>query len=89
MTKHICKTCGTQHGDSPEAPDHCEICKDDRQYVGWEGQQWTTHEELAQYYTQRIDSEEDLLAIGVKPAFAIDQRAFLLPTDAGNILGKA
>jgi len=89
MTKYICKTCGTQHSDSPKAPDHCEICEDDRQYVCWEGQQWTTHEELVQTYTQRIDFEEDLVAIGIKPTFAIDQRALLLPTDAGNILWES
>jgi hypothetical protein len=86
MTKHICKTCGTQHSEKPETPDRCLICNDDRQYVDWEGQQWTTHEALAKEYTQRIEFEEDLLAIGMTPDFAIDQRAFLLPTDAGNIL---
>lgn len=89
MKKYICKTCGTQHSDSPEAPDHCDICEDERQYVGWEGQQWTTHEELVDIYAQRIEFEENLLAIGVEPAFAIDQRAFLLPTDAGNILWES
>lgn len=89
MTKFICNTCGAQHGESHHAPDHCEICEDDRQYVGWEGQKWTTHEELAEHHEQRIEIEEDLLAIGIKPAFAIDQRAFLLPTDVGNILWES
>jgi len=89
VTTHICKTCGTQHSESTETPDHCKICEDDRQYVGWEGQQWTTHEELEQHYAQRIDFEEDLLAIGMKPDFAINQRALLLPTDAGSILWES
>jgi len=89
MTKFIFNTCGAQHGESHHAPDHCEICEDDRQYVGWEGQKWTTHEELAEHHEQRIEIEEDLLAIGIKPAFAIDQRAFLLPTDVGNILWES
>ena len=86
MTKFICQTCGTQYGESHDAPDHCEICEDERQYVGWAGQRWTTHDDLAQTHAQRIELEADLLAIGIEPAFAIDQRSFFLPTDAGNIL---
>ena len=27
--------------------DDCPICLDERQYVGWDGQQWTTLAELA------------------------------------------
>lgn len=89
MTKYICETCGTQHGDSKEAPSHCAICEDERQYVGWDGQRWSTHEALRQSHVQRIEEENGLLAFGVSPAFAIDQRAFLLPTDAGNILWES
>ena len=35
----ICRTCGVQYG--AERPD-CPICLDERQYVGWHGQQWTS-----------------------------------------------
>ncbi len=86
MTKPICQTCGTQYADSERPPAHCAICDDDRQYVGWTGQRWTSHAALAKDHRQRIEEEDGLLAFGVTPAFAIDQRAFLLPTDAGNIL---
>ncbi|MEM7138034.1 MAG: MBL fold metallo-hydrolase [Myxococcota bacterium] len=86
MTKYICETCGTQHANADTPPRHCQVCEDERQYVGWNGQRWTTHEALAADHTQRIEEENGLLALGVTPAFAIDQRAFLLPTDAGNIL---
>lgn len=86
MTKHICQTCGTQHADSDEAPDHCAVCEDERQYVGWSGQRWTTHDALAETHEQRIEDEDGLTAFGLASAFAIDQRALLLPTDAGNIL---
>jgi len=86
MTNHICETCGTQHANSANSPLHCAICEDERQYVGWDGQSWTTHEALKETYSQRIEQESGLLALGVKPNFAIDQRALLLPTDAGNIL---
>lgn len=86
MTRHICETCGTQHADAATAPDHCAICKDERQYVGWDGQRWTTIEALGESFAQRIEVDDGLLALGVTPFFAIDQRALLLPTDAGNIL---
>ena len=86
MTAYICQTCGTQYNNSDQPPDHCVICEDDRQYVGWEGQNWTSHDKLKDSYQQRIENEEGHLAIGITPTFAIDQRAFLLPTDTGNIL---
>lgn len=86
MTNYICQTCGTQHAESDGPPSRCDVCEDDRQYVGWEGQQWTTHEALGEKFQQRIEDDDGLLALGVTPFFAIDQRALLLPTDAGNIL---
>ena len=86
MTKHICSTCGTQHADTPNPPDRCAVCEDTRQYVGWSGQRWTDHEGLAGAHTQRIEDEDRLTGFGLTPAFAIDQRALLLETDAGNIL---
>jgi hypothetical protein len=86
MTKYLCETCGTQHAESEQAPEFCAICQDERQYMGWGGQRWTTHETLTKTHTQRVEVEEGLFAFGMTPAFAIDQRAFLLPTEAGNIL---
>jgi hypothetical protein len=39
----VCRTCGVQYG----APrDDCPICADERQYVGWHGQEWTNLAEL-------------------------------------------
>ncbi len=84
MTRAICETCGTQYIDA--TPSHCPVCEDDRQYVGWDGQIWTTHEQLRASYKLRLENEEGLLALGMEPAFAINQRALHLPTDAGNIL---
>lgn len=87
MTNHICETCGTQHAGNREAPPiRCEICEDERQYVGWTGQQWTTHAELKDQYANRIEVDDGLLSFGITPAFGIDQRAVLLQTDAGNLL---
>lgn len=80
----ICETCGAQFAEA--APARCPICEDERQYVGWRGQRWTTHDDLAGKYRLRLEQEEGLLALGLEPAFAINQRALLLETDAGNIL---
>ena len=86
MTCFICRTCGTQHTDSATPPHECRICVDDRQYVDWAGQAWTTHDELQASHHARLETDVDLLGIGVAPAFAIPQRALHVPTDAGNIL---
>ncbi|QSX79263.1 MBL fold metallo-hydrolase [Agrilutibacter solisilvae] len=85
----ICETCGTQFDDRPAAPAHCPICEDDRQYVGWEGQRWTTHEAMATRYRNRLEDDGGLLGLGLTPAFAIDQRALLLPTQGGNVLWES
>jgi hypothetical protein len=86
MTCHICETCGTQYADSPLPPPACPVCEDERQYVGWSGQRWTTHDALAQRHVLRVEQDGDLLGIGIAPDFAIPQRALLLPTDGGNLL---
>ena len=82
----ICETCGTQFDASSEPPAHCPVCEDDRQYVGWQGQTWTTLESLRASHALRIADDDGLLGIDIAPDFAIPQRALLLPTDAGNIL---
>lgn len=40
----ICRTCGVQY---PAPREECPICEDQRQYVGWDGQQWTSLAELS------------------------------------------
>lgn len=83
MMHAICQTCGTQYEGSPE---HCAVCEDERQYVGFNGQHWTDHDRLKQAHTLRLGDESGVLGLGLSPAFAINQRALFLPTDAGNIL---
>ena len=39
MPNFICTTCGTQFTDADDPPDKCDICEDERQFVGWNGQQ--------------------------------------------------
>lgn len=82
----ICVTCGTQFPPSLQPPDICPICADERQYVGWAGQAWTTHASLAASHRLRIGEDDGLLAFALEGGFAIPQRALLLPTPGGNVL---
>jgi hypothetical protein len=83
----ICATCGTQHEGSAQPPSRCAICEDERQYVGWEGQRWTTLDELRSSHSADIREEASgLLGIGMRPSFAIGQRALLVTTPGGNVL---
>ena len=87
MAHFICTTCGTQYPDAAQPPDHCPICEDERQYIGWQGQQWTTTAELGAARRNRIELQEPgLTGIGSEPGFAIAQRALLLQTAEGNLL---
>ncbi len=87
MTNYICKTCGTQYPESSSPPEHCPICEDERQYIGWGGQQWTTLEEIQVDHHNRIQElEPGLTAIASEPGFAIGQRALLVKTPEGNLL---
>src|SRR5579859_3775281 len=86
-TAFVCATCGAQFTASAEAPQECLICRDSRQFVGLDGQQWTTLEELAHKHHNIIQQEETgLYSIHTEPHFAIGQRAFLLQTPRGNVL---
>ena len=87
MTNFICATCGTQFPASDTPPEHCPICEDERQYIGWQGQQWTTLAELQATRRNEIKEEEPgLTGIGTTPSFAIGQRALLVQAPGGNIL---
>lgn len=86
MPCFICETCGTQYAESTAPPAHCPICEDERQYVGWSGQAWTTPDALAKRYRQRLEDDDGFFGIGIAGEFAIPQRALLLSTSAGNVL---
>lgn len=87
MEHWICRTCGVQFEASPRPPAGCPICEDERQYVRWKGQAWTTLAELCRDHSNRIEEEDaGVVGIGTEPEFAIGQRALLLRTEAGNVL---
>jgi hypothetical protein len=86
-TPFLCVTCGTQFAESAKPPMRCAICEDERQYVGPDGQKWTTLEELRSTHKNTIKQEEpSLYSINTEPRFGIGQRAFLLQTPSGNVL---
>lgn len=81
----ICATCGMQFAASAAPPETCPICEDERQFVGWAGQAWTTLEDLRAHHRLALKGEGDgLLGIGMEPRFAIGQRALLVPAMAGD-----
>ena len=87
--KPICTTCGTQFDERDGLPERCPICEDERQFVGWEGQRWTTLEQLRLGHRIAIrDQGDGLLGIGTEPKFAIGQRALLVPARAGEGQGR-
>ena len=88
MMEHpICVTCGTQFGAAEGNPNRCPICEDERQYVGLDGQKWTTLADYRRTHTNKLAEEEPgLHSIHPEPKAGIGQRAFLVQTDEGNLL---
>jgi glyoxylase-like metal-dependent hydrolase (beta-lactamase superfamily II) len=84
----ICRTCGVQYAPGDAPPVACPICQDERQYVGWNGQQWTTLDELHADGRRNTlqDLEPGLTQIATQPPIAIGQRALLVQTPAGNVM---
>jgi len=88
MEHWICKTCGTQFAPSEQPPQACPICDDQRQYVGYNGQEWTTLARMQQegFSNEFREQEPGLIGVGTKPSFAIGERALLVQHPQGNVL---
>ena len=89
--RHACHLRHLRHPVRRERgpPERCPICADERQFVGWAGQRWTTLEDLrAQHRLALKDEGDGLLGIGAEPKFAIGQRALLVPARAGDRPGR-
>ncbi len=85
MPTFVCSTCGVQFAETSAPPARCPICEDARQYIGWNGQQWTTVQDLCRDHHNVIRAEDpSIIGIGTEPKFAIGQRALLIQTPAGN-----
>ena len=87
MNHHICVTCGAQFPATVDPPPACPICEDERQYVGHQGQQWTTLGQLRDDHHNVVEPvDPGLSGIATEPRFAIGQQAHLIETPAGNLL---
>lgn len=87
MPYYMCATCGTQYAASEQPPVRCIICDEDRQYIGPNGQQWTTLEELRQkHHNVFTPLIPNLTSVVTEPKFAIGQRAHIVQAPGGNVL---
>jgi hypothetical protein len=87
MPYFVCETCGTQFAESDSPPASCPTCEDERQYVGRDGQRWTTLDGLRAGHRNAIEPlEPGLSSIQTRPRFAIGQRALLVESPGGNVL---
>ena len=80
----VCATCGTQFGEV--GPPRCPVCEDSRQYLPEGGQRWTTLAALREGHRNEIRADAGFVGIGTEPAFAIGQRALLVPWRGSNLL---
>ena len=46
MPAYVCLTCGVQQAPSDAPPPACPVCEDERQFIGWNGQQWASTDDL-------------------------------------------
>ena len=86
MPNFICTTCGVQYAESEAPPGSCVICSEERQYIGWQGQQWTTLDALRRGHRSRIEPEgPGITGLGMEPSFGIGQRALHVRSAGGVI----
>lgn len=89
MPHYICVTCGTEYAATDQPPAGCAICEDERQYVGPDGQQWTTLDDIrhtAHNVITPVVAEPALYTVKSEPRVGIGQQAHLIQTPAGNVL---
>lgn len=87
MPNYICVTCGVQYEATPQQPEHCTICEDERQHVNSKGQTWTTLEEMRADHRNTVRTlDAGLTAVCTDPKFAIGQQAHLIQSPGGNVL---
>lgn len=81
----VCVTCGTQYPEA-EPMTECRVCRDERQYVGWAGQRWTTTAEIAREHEIAFDDAAGVTTMALAPSFAIGNRALLIPQEGGLVM---
>jgi glyoxylase-like metal-dependent hydrolase (beta-lactamase superfamily II) len=88
MEPWLCTACGNEYAAAAQPPEFCPICRDDRQFLGPQGQHWTTMEKLLwqRYAVDWRELEPGLVGISVEPRFAITQRALFITRPDGGVL---
>jgi hypothetical protein len=87
LPTHICVTCGTQFPPDERPPERCPVCEDERQFIGLQGQQWITLEDLRSGHRNVFYPESPgIWGVGSEPKFAIGQHGLLIQNGSGNIL---
>ena len=86
MTAFFCATCGAQFPPADAPPDRCPVCEDARQYVPESGQAWISDSDLAAAHRNEIRRDGAYDGVGMDPAFAIGQRALLVPAGERHVL---
>lgn len=87
MNPFVCVTCGAYYPEAAAPPAACPICEDERQYLGPDGQRWTTLGALGEDHRNAVvPIEPGLTGIATEPKVAIGQHAHLIQTPAGNVL---
>lgn len=87
MQAYFCATCGTGFPPSVHPPAHCPTCEDERQYIGANGQAWTTLAELqSRHKTDIRELEPGLFGVGATPGIAIGQRALVVAQPGGGVM---
>lgn len=83
----LCTACSTSYEDDNGSLTRCKICEDERQFVPASGQKWLPLSDLRATHQNKWQQHlSGLFSLQTVPAFAINQRAFLLQTPDGNIL---
>jgi hypothetical protein len=70
---------GNWHFQTSETPTECPICQDSRQYIGFEGQKWTTLQELARKHRNEIREEEPSLQLAIVDAILSESETHAAP----------
>ncbi len=87
MDHPICTRCGASYPRSSCPPLQCAICQDDREAVRVGGQCWTSRGAMQGHYrTVFTPLDPGVVAVATMPGFAIDQQAYLVQTEHGNVL---
>ena len=68
--RRILDIASAQFAERDSLPERCPICDEERQYVRWDGQAWTTTDELRKTHRLKIaDEAENIAGIGAEPEF--------------------